>query len=38
MTIEQYTVLAYAAGLGLLAVYALALWLGHRSIDRRQSR
>ena len=34
----RYTVFGFAAGLGLLVVYATALWWGHRTISRRASQ
>jgi hypothetical protein len=35
LTPKQYTILAYAVGVGLLAAYALILWMGHRVASRR---
>ncbi len=33
----SYTVFGFAAGLGLLVLYAMALWWGHRAVSRRMS-
>lgn len=35
---DDYLLLGYIAGLGLLWGYAVLLWLGGRSIDRRERR
>lgn len=35
---QQYVMIAYAIGLGLMLGYGLMLWLEHRTIQRRQRR
>ena len=36
MSGEQYAVLAYAVGLGLVAAYSARLWIIHRTLARRE--
>jgi hypothetical protein len=38
MTREQYVILAYVIGLGLMLGYGLVLWIEYRSSKRRQKR
>ena len=38
MTGHDYLLMGYIAGLGLLWGYAILIWLGGRSIDRRERR